>query len=679
VREPEGTAQVGPYKAYQSYGPADGDLFFGRDIEGVELARWFQDHPFAVLTAPSGIGKTSLLNARVMPLLEQQHWSTVYCRPREDPSASLRVALCEHMFPDPREEARVARRLLAAIGDETIGLQWAIDWFKVLPLRERVASRLFAVTDDEKDANKADFAALPVLSRALRGSLSCGDVVEHFEAVVAEGAPLGLTSQTPLAEVAHLLEQGETRRLCGEWAGHIGKTDSIADTLDFLDDQWLSLKPGTTGVFLIVDQFEEVFTRLPPGTIRRFMDDVGGILARRMKGTARPNSKPMNIAVSMRKEFLADLLPHLRRLGLRDVTYQLELMTLTAARLAVSQPSSLFRMNFTPAAANRILAYALDDAAHGDAEAVENDLPEEARYSPAVISIYGAFLWQVLPAPIDGETAPPIDAEKLPRLESAFAGYLEESLRKIEQSGASSFAALELLARLVIGGEFRNIVPQRELARRWPLAKDEFERLLELLDGRVKLIRRERRGRDEIMVEIMHERLILPAQSALHELSRQQPMRARLPLAYELLAIAPDDALVTTDPMPAAEYRDCLLRFLNQCDLDPLKAKTLLRSIIAADLDPAKSDHDSQLWRQAFLYLPEMMTAAVKEDSDVRSNALPTGRRLDSALDRLDAGALFDEAGFRRIILGALSDVGTQAAERVRRTFGYLLAESRTP
>ena len=67
----------GPFKGAQSYGPADGDLFHGREAEGTALARFISDRPVSVLSAPSGIGKTSLLHAKVLPLLGER---TLACR-----------------------------------------------------------------------------------------------------------------------------------------------------------------------------------------------------------------------------------------------------------------------------------------------------------------------------------------------------------------------------------------------------------------------------------------------------------------------------------------------------------------------------------------------------------------------------------------------------------------------
>lgn len=665
MSDPE-AAPAGPYKAYQSYGPADGDLFFGRETEGVMLARWFQDHPFAVLTAPSGIGKTSLVNARVIPLLEQQHWSAIYCRPNDDPLASLGTALCEHMFPNPADEALVASRLLAAIGDEKIDLQRAIDWFKVLPLHKRVESRLFVPA-------ARDFAALPVISRALRGSLSCGDVIEHFEALVAEGMPLGLTGQTLLTDVVHLLARDETVHLRQRWVNRVGEARRLGAMLQLLDDQWLSLKPGTAGVFLVVDQFEEVFTRLPPSTIERFMAEVGEIFAWRSSGATQPHSKPMNVAVSLRKEFFADLVPRLRKLGVRDVTYFLEPMTREAARLAVSRPTALFGMEFSPPTVDRILAYALDDGAVSRDAAqllVENELPDEPRYAPALISLIGAYLWKVLPPATDGLPKTAITPEQLPPLESVFEAYLKEAMAKITLSKASPIAALELLDRLVTGSGFRNIVPQEELVRRWPFNKAEFRKLLDLLDSEVKLIRREPRH-GGLMVEIMHERLIQPARAAFRELRRREPIRAILPLAYDMLAIAPDDPFVTANPMPA-DFRDALLSFLKDCDLDPLKAKTLLRSVIAADREGVPSDQDQARWASAVRQLATTMLDTVEKGSEAQRNALPVGDQLDRELDALGREREFDEGRFRRVAFAALADVTDQAGPRVSRAFAYL-------
>jgi hypothetical protein len=59
-----------PYIGPRAFERADESLFFGRDHEAEELVSLIVAHPSVLLYAPSGAGKTSLLNARVIPLLK---------------------------------------------------------------------------------------------------------------------------------------------------------------------------------------------------------------------------------------------------------------------------------------------------------------------------------------------------------------------------------------------------------------------------------------------------------------------------------------------------------------------------------------------------------------------------------------------------------------------------------
>jgi hypothetical protein len=70
---PEDRLQDRPQEPYIGPGPfkpGDASLFFGRDHEAEELVSLIVAHPSVLLYAPSGAGKTSLLNARVIPWLK---------------------------------------------------------------------------------------------------------------------------------------------------------------------------------------------------------------------------------------------------------------------------------------------------------------------------------------------------------------------------------------------------------------------------------------------------------------------------------------------------------------------------------------------------------------------------------------------------------------------------------
>ena len=69
------TAELSPLSPYVGPRPfeeSDADLFFGREGEMRELLSHVVANKVVLLYAASGAGKTSLLNAGVIPLLEHE-------------------------------------------------------------------------------------------------------------------------------------------------------------------------------------------------------------------------------------------------------------------------------------------------------------------------------------------------------------------------------------------------------------------------------------------------------------------------------------------------------------------------------------------------------------------------------------------------------------------------------
>jgi hypothetical protein len=98
-------APVCPYKGLDSYTEADRDYFFARDsFQDLVVANLMASR-LTVLYGPSGMGKSSLLQAGVMPLLRQagegafsflavENAIVVYCDSwRDDPLLELGDAL----------------------------------------------------------------------------------------------------------------------------------------------------------------------------------------------------------------------------------------------------------------------------------------------------------------------------------------------------------------------------------------------------------------------------------------------------------------------------------------------------------------------------------------------------------------------------------------------------------
>src|SRR5215218_2373950 len=82
-----------PYKFLDAYELDDREIFFGRDRETQTLLSDIVISRLVVLFAKTGTGKTSLINAGVRPLLEEDGYHTVFVRIRGDGLASLRDAL----------------------------------------------------------------------------------------------------------------------------------------------------------------------------------------------------------------------------------------------------------------------------------------------------------------------------------------------------------------------------------------------------------------------------------------------------------------------------------------------------------------------------------------------------------------------------------------------------------
>ncbi|GAA0989045.1 hypothetical protein GCM10009555_072120 [Acrocarpospora macrocephala] len=72
-----GSAQGRPYVGLRAFQRADSPKFFGREREAYEVATQWQANRLTILHGPSGVGKTSLINAGVLPLLDPDATDTL--------------------------------------------------------------------------------------------------------------------------------------------------------------------------------------------------------------------------------------------------------------------------------------------------------------------------------------------------------------------------------------------------------------------------------------------------------------------------------------------------------------------------------------------------------------------------------------------------------------------------
>jgi hypothetical protein len=84
-----------PFAGLRPFDRADAQFFFGREDHVYALYRLFDFSRFIAVVGSSGSGKSSLVRAGLLPLLEQspQGWRTVTLRPGDRPLRSLAAAL----------------------------------------------------------------------------------------------------------------------------------------------------------------------------------------------------------------------------------------------------------------------------------------------------------------------------------------------------------------------------------------------------------------------------------------------------------------------------------------------------------------------------------------------------------------------------------------------------------
>ena len=78
-----------PYKFLASYDIADRDIFYGRDAEVEAVAGAVKRHKVIIINGASGSGKSSLVNAGIIPRLTDNGYSYVAFREYSDPLAQF--------------------------------------------------------------------------------------------------------------------------------------------------------------------------------------------------------------------------------------------------------------------------------------------------------------------------------------------------------------------------------------------------------------------------------------------------------------------------------------------------------------------------------------------------------------------------------------------------------------
>jgi hypothetical protein len=165
------------------------NLLVGRHEKIAELVELTNDKSIVLLIGDSGVGKTSIIHAGLLPEAEKRNWRSIYTRPFGLPGADICRQISSTIFvgSSERQSSLVATvtEVLSALGDQTVLL--IIDQFEdILAARDVTETRgLLAALSQLRSL------ALPTLRLVIsyRADLE-GRLGEYWQSV--SGSPSGL-------------------------------------------------------------------------------------------------------------------------------------------------------------------------------------------------------------------------------------------------------------------------------------------------------------------------------------------------------------------------------------------------------------------------------------------------------------------------------------------------------
>jgi hypothetical protein len=499
---PEPSVEAKPYKGPDSYEIEDAEYFFGRSRESESLVAKILSSRCTLLHAQSGTGKTSILNARVLPSLEEHCWTAFRILPRQNPTDAVRNTTVLGLLPPPDSELRAVDRLLETFWspEEDPPLKSILRRFddsKAISASDSRRRRMLLPLESSVAIESAGFSfngfARPLFLRLLRATLEISQYAEHLACYGVHG----ICEETRASELRAKLGSPEAR------AAH---TDLLAQVyvpvpglLGFFENliAVYGKKRTQFGLVLVMDQFEELFTLFSdsPSDDRQswrlrwaFMDQFEELYTSGAK-------LPIRYVISMRDEYIAQLDP-LRRFirDLDSTAFHLSFLEKDEARAAVSEPAKMFGYQYSPECYTNIF-----DA-----------LVREDRFvEPAPLQIVCEKLWseqgRYMAAGLSEERA--VQFSDFPKggtraiLDSFFLESLAELPDKFDQ-----LETLEMLEPLVTANRTRNIVEKNSLVHGPFRRPDRRQKLLRNLQDK-RIVRVEHRLGGEF-VEITHEFLI---------------------------------------------------------------------------------------------------------------------------------------------------------------------------
>lgn len=629
-----------PYKGPESYQVEDTALFFGRDDDANQLIATILAARFTLLHAQSGAGKTSLLNARIIPGLEARGWNAYRILPQNDPVESIREATFRYILPSPRAELVAIQRAWEALvpDKKDLTLSELLSAYDALEIRDpRRRALVKRVAHRDEDAAPVEIGLDdPYFCRLLRSSIEPDVFAEHI--AVVQQTPGGtileptISLDSPLRDVVSIVGDPALTTSYNKLVNELKVPGrSLRVFFEHLVETYGSRRTRF-GLVLILDQFEEIFTRfVDPGvTVTEYVADLPDWRLRwelfdQLKdlcvGEATPEDVvketvdattpvlPIRYVVSMRDEYIAQMDPVRRFVTeLENSSYHLKLLEKRQAQDAIQEPAKIFGYTYQPACFKRII----------------QQLTKEDRFvEPAHLQLVCDKLWNekgrelasVQTPQATGESSLLINEEVFEGLgetkgilKSFFTDFLEGLPQESRQE------ILEMLEPLVTASGTRNIIERERLVNAPFRDSRKRKELLDLLVNHTIIRTEPRLG--GYFVEITHEFLIGPILEQMSESLSKDPEYGRFRLARRSLERLRGSSIAGTAPDLTHQEFFTLHRHLESIRWDAWSSELMLRCAVAY----GATKEVLKTWLEAFHPFERVVSASAILDEMKESN-----------------------------------------------------------
>ena len=500
----EAKPEAKPYKGPDSYEIEDADYFFGRNHETEALVAKILSSRCTLLHAQSGTGKTSLLNARVLPALEEHGCTAFRILLRGNPSDAVRTNTLLGLLPPPEAEWRALERVLRqfwpAGEDPTLkSILKRFDDQELIPPSDPRRREAIAPVTTSLSIPSAGVAfsgsVRPLFLRLLRATLETSQYSEHLAALGFP--PVG--DDTTASELRALLTSPAAAASHADLLTRVYiPTPSLRAFFENLMEVY-GKQRSQFALGLVLDQFEELFTLFAddPASPDKQLWRLRWTFINQLEELYVEGAKlPIRLVISMRDEYIAQLDPFRRFIrDLDSVAFHLSFLEKEEARFAVSEPAKMFGYTYS---------------AECYANIFESLVREDRFVEPAPLQIVCEKLWREQGralASASGLQNREVQFSDFPAggTRAILNAFFVEALNSLP-ARIDRLETLEMLEPLVTLNRTRNIVEKRSLVRSPFRVPDRRDRLLENLKEK-RIVRIEHRLGGEF-VEITHEFLI---------------------------------------------------------------------------------------------------------------------------------------------------------------------------